>query len=72
MTNQLIIHYVVDKPARFKEISVITHALNTVCMLIDFMIVAFPVRLLHMVQTMFLAIAYFVFTLIYYFCGGTD
>ncbi|KAM8715023.1 hypothetical protein ACLKA7_002125 [Drosophila subpalustris] len=68
----IFLHGRMNKPARFPEISVITHALNSICILIDFMIVAFPLRLLHMVQTMFLAIAYFVFTLIYHFCGGTD
>lgn len=62
----------VDKPTRFPVISIVTHALNTVCMLIDFLVVAFPLRLWHMVQTMCMAIAFFLFTLIYHFCGGTD
>lgn len=57
---------------RFPAISIITHGLNTVMMLIDFLVVAFPLRILHMVYSMSLAIFFFVFTLIYYFCGGTD
>ncbi|TDG41624.1 hypothetical protein AWZ03_011950 [Drosophila navojoa] len=61
-----------NKPTRFPVISIVTHALNTVCMLIDFLVVAFPLRLWHMVQTMCMAIAFFLFTLIYHFCGGTD
>ncbi|EDV94058.1 protein rolling stone [Drosophila grimshawi] len=61
-----------NKPARFPVISIITHALNSACMMIDFLIVAFPLRLLHMVQTMCLAIAFFLFTLIYHISGGTD
>ncbi|XP_023162551.1 protein rolling stone [Drosophila hydei] len=61
-----------NKPTRFPVISIVTHALNTVCMLIDFLVVAFPLRLWHMVQTMCMAIAFFLFTLIYHVCGGTD
>lgn len=68
----IFLHGKMKKPNRFPAISVITHALNTICMLIDFIIVAFPLRLLHMVHTMFLAIAYFLFSLIYHFCGGVD
>lgn len=61
-----------DKPNRFPAISFITHALNTIFMLIDFMIVALPLRLLHAVHTIFMATAFALFTLIYHFCGGTD
>ncbi|XP_062130322.1 protein rolling stone isoform X1 [Drosophila sulfurigaster albostrigata] len=61
-----------NKPARFPAISAITHALNSIFILIDFMVVAFPLRLLHMVQTMVLAIVFFLFTLIYHLYGGTD
>lgn len=77
-TLNIILNYIlfysmcVDKPTRFPVISIVTHALNTVCMLIDFLVVAFPLRLWHMVQTMCMAIAFFLFTLIYHVCGGTD
>ncbi|XP_017154088.1 protein rolling stone [Drosophila miranda] len=68
----VFLHGKMNKPMRFPAISVITHGLNTVMMLIDFLVVAFPLRLLHVVYSMALAILFFVFTLIYHFCGGTD
>lgn len=62
----------VNRPNNFPAISFITHALNTIFMLTDFMIVALPLRLLHVLHTILLAIVYVVFTLIYHVCGGTD
>lgn len=64
--------FVTDKPMRFPAISIITHGMNSVMMLIDFLVIAFPLRILHMVYGMSLAIFFFLFTLIYHLCGGTD
>nr|ADG65076.1 hypothetical protein [Drosophila pseudoobscura] len=68
----VFLHGKMNKPMRFPVTNVITHGLNTVMMLIDFLVVAFPLRLLHVVYSIALAILFFVFTLIYHFCGGTD
>lgn len=51
--------FVTDKPMRFPAISIITHGMNSVMMLIDFLVIAFPLRILHMVYGMSLAIFFF-------------
>ncbi|KAI8119439.1 Protein rolling stone [Lucilia cuprina] len=66
------LHGKMNKPSRFPVISFVTHCLNSVFMLVDFFIVAFPVRLLHTLYAMLLPIIFCFFTLIYFFCGGTD
>ncbi|KAM7353461.1 rolling stone [Cochliomyia hominivorax] len=66
------LHGKMNKPQRFPIISFVTHCLNSVFMLVDFLIVAFPVRLLHTIYAMMLPIIFCIFTVIYYFCGGTD
>lgn len=53
-------------------VNVTTHASNSVFMFIDVIIVAYPVRLLHVVQPLVFALIYGVFTIIYYAVGGTD
>lgn len=53
-------------------VNLATHASNSVFMFIDVIIVAYPVRLLHVLQPLVFAISYGVFTIIYYFVGGTD
>ncbi|XP_030377658.1 protein rolling stone [Scaptodrosophila lebanonensis] len=68
----IFLHGKMNKPARFPVISVLTHGLNSVLMIIDFLIIAFPLRLLHVVYCMSTAIFFFVFTVIYHFSGGTD
>lgn len=66
------LHGKMNKPQRFPVISFVTHCLNSVFMLVDFFIVAFPVRLLHTVYAMLLPTFFCLFTVVYYFCGGTD
>ncbi|XP_013102294.2 protein rolling stone-like [Stomoxys calcitrans] len=66
------LHGKMNKPNRFPVMSFVTHCLNSVFMLVDFLIVAFPVRLLHAIYAMLLPIVFCCFTVVYYFCGGTD
>ncbi|TMW52344.1 hypothetical protein DOY81_002601 [Sarcophaga bullata] len=66
------LHGKMNKPQRFPVISFVTHCLNSVFMLVDFFMVAFPVRLLHTIYAMLLPIIFCFFTVIYFFCGGTD
>lgn len=52
--------------------NVLTHAINSVLMFLDILIVSHPMRLYHVVQPMAFGLLYGVFSLIYYFCGGLD
>ncbi|XP_075151373.1 protein rolling stone-like [Haematobia irritans] len=66
------LHGKMNKPNRFPVISFSTHCLNSVFMLVDFLIIAFPVRLLHTIYAMMVPITFFCFSFVYYLCGGTD
>ncbi|XP_013102288.1 protein rolling stone-like [Stomoxys calcitrans] len=66
------LHGKMNKPNRFPVLSFSTHCLNSVFMLVDFLIIGFPVRLLHTLYAMLVPIVFFCFTLVYYLCGGTD
>ncbi|XP_073821192.1 rolling stone [Musca autumnalis] len=68
----IFLHGKMNKPNRFPALSFVTHCLNSVFMLVDFLIVAFPVRVLHTIYAMLLPIVFCLFTVVYYFCGGTD
>uniref|UniRef100_A0A1I8M350 Uncharacterized protein n=1 Tax=Musca domestica TaxID=7370 RepID=A0A1I8M350_MUSDO len=68
----LFLHGKMDKPIRYPELTFITHCLNLVFMLVDYFIVAFPVRLMHTIYAMLFTISFFGFSGIYYLCGGTD
>ncbi|XP_062130307.1 LOW QUALITY PROTEIN: protein rolling stone-like [Drosophila sulfurigaster albostrigata] len=48
------------------------HAFNSVCMLIDCFVIAFPTRLMHFIYPLVIGLTYGIFSLIYYFAGGTD
>ncbi|XP_037897512.1 protein rolling stone-like isoform X1 [Glossina fuscipes] len=67
-----ILHGKMNKPMRFPVLSFVTHCLNSVFMLVDFLMVGFPVRVLHTVYAMLLPIIYFSFTIVYFLCGGVD
>lgn len=68
----IFLHGKMDKPMLYPVMSFITHCLNSVFMLVDFWLVAFPVRLLHIIYWMLLPIFFYIFTVIYYLAGGTD
>ncbi|KAH8402925.1 hypothetical protein KR222_000379 [Zaprionus bogoriensis] len=48
------------------------HAFNSVCMVFDFFMVAFPTHLMHFIYPLIVGITYGVFSLIYFWAGGTD
>lgn len=49
-----------------------THACNSIFMFIDFVIVAHPIRLMHVIWPLSAGLIYGLFTLIYYLAGGKD
>lgn len=72
VTIFFILFFIPDKPNRFPVMSFVTHCMNSVFMLVDFLVVAFPFRLLHTIYAMLLPITFCLFTVVYFFCGGTD
>ncbi|XP_036320860.1 protein rolling stone [Rhagoletis pomonella] len=68
----MFLHGKMNKPMRYPVMSFITHCLNSVFMLVDFLIVAFPVRIVHALYWMLLPIIYYLFTLVYFLAGGRD
>lgn len=53
-------------------LSILAHAFNSILMVIDVIIVAFPVRILHIFLPILFTLCYLIFSIIYYFAGGTD
>lgn len=49
-----------------------THITNSVLMFIDLLIVAYPIRLMHVIQPIAFGMSYLVFSVIYHFLGGTN
>ncbi|PSN55936.1 hypothetical protein C0J52_00471 [Blattella germanica] len=67
-------YFVVDyDPAthQLTALNLLVHAFNSILMVIDIIIVAHPIRLLHIVYTFSFIIFYFSFTVFYYLAGGT-
>ncbi|KAJ6646413.1 Protein rolling stone, partial [Pseudolycoriella hygida] len=52
--------------------NVLTHACNSVLMFLDMLIMAYPLRLYHVIQPLLLGLVYVVFSVIYYAAGGKD
>ncbi|XP_011189322.2 protein rolling stone [Zeugodacus cucurbitae] len=48
------------------------HGFNSILMIFDHMLVAFPDRILHFVYPLGLGLMYGIFTVIYYYAGGVD
>ncbi|KOB74293.1 Uncharacterized protein OBRU01_09365 [Operophtera brumata] len=53
-------------------LDVMVHGINSVVMLVELICSAHPSRLLHIMQPLYFAAAYMLFSVIYYFAGGTD
>ncbi|XP_054743294.1 protein rolling stone isoform X2 [Anastrepha obliqua] len=68
----IFLHGKMNKPMRYPVLSFVTHCLNSVFMLVDFFVVAFPVRVLHVIYWMLLPIIYYLFTVVYFIAGGLD
>lgn len=72
-TINFITLFVLFLPANEDSLSatnVLTHAFNSICMFIDLLIVAHPLRLLHMFLPVSLGICYIFFSVIYQLSGG--
>lgn len=52
--------------------NVLTHATNSIGMFLDVLIVAYPIRIYHVTQPIFFGLIYAIFSIIYFFAGGTD
>lgn len=52
--------------------NILSHAANSAIMILDLFIVAYPLRLNHVIQPIAFGYVYGSFTFIYYVCGGTD
>ncbi|XP_058451661.1 protein rolling stone-like [Malaya genurostris] len=52
--------------------NILVHATNCVFMFIDLIIVAYPVRIWHVLQPIFFGMLYCIFSIIYFLCDGTD
>ncbi|ALC39023.1 CG9555 [Drosophila busckii] len=48
------------------------HAFNSICMLYDCFMVAFPTRLMHFIYPLLVGLIYGFFSLFYFLAGGTD
>lgn len=52
--------------------NILSHAMNSVIMFIDILIVAYPLRLYHVVQPIAFGVSFGIFSYIYYVCGGVN
>lgn len=50
--------------------NILTHVFNSICMFVDLLIVAHPLRLLHMFLPVVFGIIYAIFSAIYQLSGG--
>lgn len=53
-------------------LDVMLHGVNSLVMFVELIFSAHPSRLLHVMQPLYFAGAYMLFTVIYYFAGGVD
>lgn len=52
--------------------NILSHVTNSLIMLLDIIIVSYPMKLYHVVQPIAFGICYGIFSYIYYACGGKD
>ncbi|KAL4716967.1 hypothetical protein ACJJTC_012778 [Scirpophaga incertulas] len=62
----------IEKYAPNPVLDVMLHGGNSVVMLVELLCSAHPSRVLHIFQPLLFALAYLLFTVIYYFAGGQD
>lgn len=60
------------KTMRFNASNFFVHANNTIMMMVDLWIVSHPIRFFHLIYPMIFGITYAIFSVIYYFAGGTS
>ncbi|XP_039952493.1 protein rolling stone-like [Bactrocera neohumeralis] len=64
--------YPYDKSGVSLTYNLLGHASNSILMVLDHMLVAFPTRIFHFVYPIGMGVIYVIFSLIYYFAGGVD
>lgn len=52
--------------------NILSHAMNSVIMFMDILIVAYPLRLYHVIQPIAFGVSFGIFSYIYYVCGGVN
>lgn len=52
--------------------NILSHAMNSVIMFLDILIVAYPLRLYHVIQPIAFGVSFGIFSYIYYVCGGVN
>lgn len=53
-------------------VNILSHAMNSVIMFLDILIVAHPLRLYHVIQPICFGVSFGIFSFIYYLCDGVD
>ncbi|KAL0850952.1 hypothetical protein ABMA28_006855 [Loxostege sticticalis] len=53
-------------------LDIMLHGINSVVMMVELVFSGHPSRLLHIMQPLFFALAYLLFTVVYYYAGGQD
>lgn len=53
-------------------VNILSHGMNSGIMLLDILIVAYPLRLYHVIQPICFGVSYGIFSFIYYLCDGVD
>lgn len=64
--------YMILEKMRLHISSILSHAMNSVIMFIDILIVSHPIRLYHVIQPILFGICFAIFSYIYYLCGGLN
>ena len=62
----------VYKPGDFDFVTLNSHALNSVLIVIDIMVSSIPIKLLHVIYPIIFITVYMIFSIIYWACGGTN
>lgn len=52
--------------------NILSHAMNSVIMFMDILIISYPLRLYHVIQPIAFGVSFGIFSYIYYVCGGVD
>lgn len=53
-------------------VNILSHAMNSIMMFVDVLIVAYPIRLYHVIQPICFGVSFGIFSFIYYLCDGVD
>lgn len=71
-SNDFFSYLIVAEEDELSTTNVLTHMTNAIVMFVDILIVSYPIRFLHFIQPLIVGAVYSTFTIVYYFCDGTD